>query len=262
VIVIETLESRQMLTTSLSSGILTITGTASPDRIAFERIPGGFRVHETTAGQTVSTDFTLAQVQKIVINPGDAGDFVNVGRLAIPCDISGGKGTDTLSAGAGNDTIRGEGGNDLIFGSDGRDLINGGIGADEMLGGGGKDTVDYNQRTANLTIGLGTAADDGEAGEGDNCRTDLEIVIGGSGNDRITTNSGKAVEFYGRNGNDTLIGGSGADLLDGGAGTDSMMGQGGADIIQAADGQVDTISGGGGADDGTFDDNDILSDIP
>ena len=259
---VESLETRKLLTATLSGSILTITGTDRPDRIAMERVPGGFRVHETTSGQTNITSWTLAQVSKIVIRSGDAGDFVNIGKLAIPCDIFGGKGTDTLSGGGGNDTIRGEGGNDNLFGSDGRDLLNGGIGADEILGGGGKDTVDYNQRTANLTIGLGTAADDGEAGEGDNVRTDIEIVIGGSGNDRISTNSGRPVEFFGRAGNDTLIGGSGADILDGGAGNDSIMGQGGNDIIQAADGQIDTISGGGGVDDGTFDDNDVLSDVP
>jgi Ca2+-binding RTX toxin-like protein len=260
--VFETLENRRLLTATLSGGILTIIGTDKPDRIEFARGIGVFTVFETTSGQTVQTQFNTAEVQKIVIKPGDAGDLVIVGKLTITCDISAGKGTDTISAGGGNDTIRGEGGNDNLFGSDGRDLINGGLGADTMLGGGGKDTVDYNQRTANLTIGLGTAADDGEAGEGDNVRTDFEIVIAGSGNDHLSTNSGRAVEFYGRDGNDTLIGGSGADLLDGGAGNDSLNGQGGADILQSQDNTVDTVIGGSGVDSGTFDDNDVLSSIP
>lgn len=259
---IETLETRRLLTATLSGGVLTIIGTDKPDQIQFARGQGNFTVFETTSGQTVQTQFNTADVQKIVIRSGDAGDLIIVGKLTIPCDIYAGRGTDTVSAGGGNDTIRGEGGNDYLFGSDGRDLLNGGLGADTMLGGGGKDTVDYNQRTANLTIGLGTAADDGEAGENDNVRTDIEVVIGGSGNDMISTNSGRPVEFYGRDGNDTLIGGSGNDLLDGGAGNDSLVGQGGNDLFQALDNAIDTVSGGSGNDDGTFDDFDVLSSIP
>jgi Ca2+-binding RTX toxin-like protein len=260
--VFEHLESRRLLTTSLSGGILTITGTDKPDQISFARGKESFTVFETTSGNTVQATFKNSQVVKIVINSGDAGDKIIVGKLTISCDISGGKGNDTISAGGGNDTIRGELGNDDMFGSDGRDLLNGGAGGDNMLGGGGKDTVDYNQRTKDLVIGLGTAADDGEVGENDNVRTDLEVVIGGNGNDKISTNSGRSVEFYGRGGNDTLIGGSGADLLDGGDGIDQLIGQAGADIFQSDDGRVDKISGGSGADNGTFDENDTKDTIP
>ena len=48
-----------------------------------------------------------------------------------------------------------------------------------MSGGDGTDTLDYGARTASVSAGLGTYADDGEAGEHDNARNDNEIVIGG-----------------------------------------------------------------------------------
>ncbi|MDW8263133.1 MAG: hypothetical protein RMJ35_11460 [Phycisphaerales bacterium] len=258
----EPLEHRRLLTTSLAGGILTITGTSGGDVIQFARRPGGFSVFENSGQGIVQTDWNFADVTRVIINCGGASDKVIVGKVVINCEINGGTGNDTLSAGGGNDTLRGQGGNDNLFGGDGRDLLNGGIGSDNMLGGGGRDTVDYNQRTANLVIGLGTAADDGEAGEADNVRTDIETVIGGSGNDRISTNSGRPVAFFGGPGNDTLIGGSGDDFFDGGPGTDELSGQGGADVFQAQDGAIDTISGGSGNDAGTFDDFDLFDSIP
>src|SRR5205823_1580807 len=106
-------------------------------------------------------------------------------------------------------------------------------------------------------IGLGTLPDDGEAGEGDNVRTDVEIVLCGSGADRVSSESGRAVQFYGGAGDDTLIGGSGNDLLDGGAGRDSLIGQGGDDTFQAKDTEKDTLDGGSGTDTATKDSIDV-----
>jgi len=260
--VIEHLENRRLLSTSLAAGILTITGTSGGDSIQFARLTGGFRVFENSGSGIVETSWNFTDVQRVTINAGGASDSVILGKVIVNAEINGGAGNDTLSSGGGNDTIRGEDGNDYMFGSDGRDLLNGGSGGDTMLGGGGRDTVDYNQRTANLVIGLGTVSDDGEAGEGDNVATDNETIIGGSGNDRIATASGRAESFFGGPGNDTLIGGSGADFLDGGTGTDSVEGQGGDDIFQAQDGSIDTINGGSGSDSGTFDDNDLFDSIP
>jgi Ca2+-binding RTX toxin-like protein len=261
--VFESLEVRRFLSTNLAGGILTITGSGGNDSFIFARRTGGFTVTETISGQaSVTTDWNLADVSKVVIKCGAGADTVIVGKVPVNCDIDGSNGNDNISAGPGNDTLRGGGGNDTLFGSDGRDLLNGGVGADEMLGGGGIDTVDYNARTADLVIGLGIVADDGEVGERDNVRTDIEIVIGGSGNDRISTSSGRAVQFFGRGGNDTLIGGSGNDILDGGEGNDSLVGQGGNDLLLAADGEIDTISGGSGTDTADADEFDLIDTVP
>jgi Ca2+-binding RTX toxin-like protein len=260
-IVIEQLETRRHLTAVLSGGTLTVTGTLHPDQIEFGSGKVFVNVVETTSGVRTQTDFQIKDIQKIVVNGGDAGDLIVLGKLTIPSAINGEKGNDSVTGGQGNDTIMGDGGNDSLNGSGGRDLINGGIGGDAIYGGAQIDSVDYNQRTANLTVGIGTIADDGEAGEGDNIATDIEVVIGGSGNDFLRTSSGKSVTLIGNAGNDTLEGGSGADVFNGGAGTDSCIGHGGDDFFTSRDGQIDTIIGNGGHDSADADSNDVLSEM-
>lgn len=257
----ESLESRRHLTAVLSGGVLTVTGTEKPDRIEFGSGKVSLNVVETTSGVRTQTDFLIKDVQKIVVNGGAAGDLIILGKLTIPALIHGDAGTDSITGGQGNDTIFGDGGDDSINGSGGRDLMNGGIGADAIYGGAQIDTVDYNQRTANLTIGIGVAADDGEVNEHDNVATDIEVVIGGSGNDYIKTTSGKACTLIGGPGNDTLEGGSGADVFVGGAGRDSCIGHGGNDFFQIRDNEIDTVIGNGGVDTADADTFDLQSEM-
>ena len=101
--------------------------------------------------------------------------------------LEGGDGNDTLLGGYdySPDTLLGGAGNDTILAGYGDDWIDGGSGADLMNGGGGYDTVDYSSRTAGVSVGIGTLADDGEAGEHDNVYNDIETVLGGSGNDHL-----------------------------------------------------------------------------
>ena len=141
---------------------------------------------------------------------------------------------------------------------------NNGDGADKMNGGSGtEDTVDYGSeditiggysfvtatgRTAALTITLcratettstttttvclsGTAALDGESGEGDNV-INITRVNGGTQGDTITGADTNDV-IYGFGGDDTLVGGAGNDTLIGGA---------------AGNGELNTITGGTGDD--------------
>lgn len=258
---IEELELRRHLSATLSGGVLTVQGTDSPDRIEFGSGKTAINVVETTSGVRTQTDFMIKDVQKIVVNGGGAGDLIVLGKLTIPALIHGDSGTDSITGGQGNDTIFGDGGNDSINGSGGKDLMNGGIGGDAIYGGAQIDTVDYNQRTANITVGIGTVADDGEAGEGDNVATDIEVVIGGSGNDYLKTTSGKSVTLIGNAGNDTLEGGSGNDVFNGGSGNDSCIGHGGDDFFSVRDGQVDTVIGNGGHDTADADSNDVLSEM-
>ena len=99
--------------------------------------------------------------------------------------LDGGGGDDLLDGQTyffGNKLLLGGAGNDTLLGGDGNDTLDGGLGADLMKGGTGNDTADYSSRTANLTIGIGTLADDGEAGEHDNVYNDVENVEGGAGN--------------------------------------------------------------------------------
>ena len=141
---------------------------------------------------------------------------------------------------------------------------NNGDGADKMNGGSGtEDTVDYGSeditiggysfvtatgRTAALTITLcratettstttttvclsGTAAADGESGEGDNV-INITRVNGGTLGDTITGADTNDI-IYGFGGDDTLVGGAGNDTLIGGA---------------TGNGELNTITGGTGDD--------------
>ncbi|MDW8263132.1 MAG: calcium-binding protein [Phycisphaerales bacterium] len=261
----ETLESRRLLAASLdaTTGILTVTGTNSPNTIEFGNNGATILVRETTAGSTVESSFETAKVKGIVVNALAGSDLVIMGKVAINATLNGGRGNDRLSAGRGNDVLNGQGGDDYLFGGEGKDTLDGGSEGDDMFGGAGRDTIDYSRRIFPLTIGLGTLPDDGEAGEGDNCRADVEVVLGGSGSDIMQTTSPRPVNFYGFAGNDTLIGGVGGDFLVGGEGNDSLVGNAGADTFDAQDNTVDTLNGGDGTDSIlTADANDVRLNIP
>ncbi len=100
----------------------------------------------------------------------------------------------------------------ILIGGDGDDLLDGGGGADHLFGGGGLDVADYSLRTAPVSLTLDGAANDGEAGEGDQLTSDIENLIGGDAND-------------------LLAGSLGDNVLDGGPGADLMGGRDGIDAI-------------------------------
>ena len=134
-------------------------------------------------------------------------------------NVTGGAGADNLTGNTGANTIRGGAGNDIHNGGAGDDVLDGGTGADVFNGGTGIDRADYSTRGEALAIDIDGLADD--AGEGDNVKTDVENLTGGSGNDTLT-GSGVANAIDGGPGDDTLRGGLGADTYAGGSGTDTV----------------------------------------
>jgi hypothetical protein len=90
---------------------------------------------------------------------------------------------------------------------------------------------------------LNDRADDGESGERDNVRSDVEGLYGGAAGDTLAGNSRA----------NTLDGGPGADDITGGRGTDGLYGGAGDDRIDAADGAVDVVDCGAGRDRATVD---------
>jgi Ca2+-binding RTX toxin-like protein len=171
--------------------------------------------------------------------------------------IEGGDGNDTLLGYYDNDVLRGEAGDDWMVGEDQDDVLDGGPGADWMAGNAGNDTVDYSSRTMNLNITLDGVANDGTAAtlrfrdpftgqwvgtpaENDNVQPDIEVVLCGSGNDRVTGSSANIAN--------RIVGGAGNDILDGGAGADVLDGGAGDDIFFARDSVADQILGGAGND--------------
>jgi Ca2+-binding RTX toxin-like protein len=189
---------------------------------------------------------------------GGAGNDVLVGGSGND-SLDGGDGNDVVSGANGNDTVLGGAGVDLIGGGGGNDLLDGGLGADRIRGNEGADTVTYASRTKAVFVDLTDAstelADDGELGEKDFVEADVENIIGGSGNDKLTGSTYAASpigytknnKLVGGAGNDTLVGLDGNDILDGGDGNDSLDGGAGNDNLIAGIG-TDKLIGGAGTD--------------
>jgi len=172
----ESLESRKLLSVTLSSGVLTVNGTSGADVIEFQRRDDGRLKVELNGSER---RFSLSSVQKIVVNASGGNDFVEFsgrdGGLSIPSVLNGGD---------GNDTLEGGNGRDLIFGNAGRDYLQGKAGNDSLRGGSGDDRL--------------------EGGSGN------DILNGGDGNDYLQGGDGND-DVFGAAGSDTIYGNSGND---------------------------------------------------
>jgi Ca2+-binding RTX toxin-like protein len=192
-------------------------------------------------------------------------------------------GNDTVDApkaygGTGNDKVHAAGGVGKAYGEDGDDSLYGDFLGQVLIGGPGRDTyvyegtglapavtIDYSARTAPVTVTADGVANDGEAGEHDNVGPGAWIILGGSGNDKITGKSSYydlgvyldyPVRLIGNGGNDTLtsarendtlLGGAGNDVLTADFGDDQVEGGSGTDVLYG-DGDDDTLLGGDGID--------------
>jgi VCBS repeat-containing protein len=154
--------------------------------------------------------------------------------------LLGGSGDDRLYGGGGNDRLRAGAGDDRLFGEGGDDNLRGGNGSDRMSGGPGRDLGDYLAEDTAVSLSVGNGANDGSRGEGDELRSDVENLRGGSGNDSLQGN-GAANWLHGVGGNDRLRGGMANDDLYGGMGDDTLDGRDAASLS-------DDLFCGGGSD--------------
>jgi uncharacterized delta-60 repeat protein len=231
-----------------SAGTLRVIGTEEGETITVTRVGAVLRVDDGRS----TRDVDAASVRRIEVRGLGGNDTLTIAGAGVPGTLLGGDGDDLLIGGSRGDVLKGEAGDDTLIGN---------AGGDDLSGGAGVDTLDYSAATGNLTIGLGSFADDGIAGEGDNARSDNENVIGGSGNDRITGTSAANV-FRGNGGNDLLYGRGGNDTLFGGAGGDSLNGEDGNDVLHGeGDNEHDFLAGGFGTDTGFRDDGDVTNGV-
>ena len=156
-----------------------------------------------TSGGTNQALCPLSGFTSISANAGDGADRVTV-SVSLPATLVGGNGDDVLTGGPLNDTLDGGAGDDWFIGNGG---------ADTMIGGPDNDHASWTGRANPVTADLDGVADDGELGEGDNARSDIETLVGGNAADTLTGNSG----------NNGLDGGPGPDTLNGGAGDDYAL---------------------------------------
>ena len=211
-----------------------------PPVLVFMNMGGGddvVRPSFACGGQQLVSGHNRLSPRFSTISGGAGDDSLTGGRL--DDDLRGDSGNDSIAGGIDADTLSGGDGNDALRGQGGSDTLEGGAGADLLDGGGQSDTVRYDVLNS-LVITLDGAANDGRSGEGDNV-VDVETVIAGAGNDRVTGSSAA----------ETLGGGAGDDTLIPGTGTDTARGEAGNDLIdvrESNEGIQDSVTCGTGID--------------
>ncbi|NKD45804.1 matrixin family metalloprotease [Haematospirillum jordaniae] len=139
-----------------------------------------------------------------------------------------------LAGGAFDDHLTGNDLNNIFRSSGGHDTID---------GQGGCDYMDYGEEQGHIVV---TLADGGQSsvvrvnGTDKDTLKNIEAIIGGDGDDRITGNDGNNI-LLGNAGNDILKGGAGDDALHGGDGDDHLDGGPGNDFLAGGAGK-DTVS--------------------
>jgi Ca2+-binding RTX toxin-like protein len=178
---IENLESRRLLSATLSAGVLTVEGSAKSDFIHVG--PGGGKLNVQVNKERKS--FALGDVKKLVVRGLNGNDAITFGFGTIGATVEGGNGNDKIIGTNNADTISAGAGNDYVHAWLGNDQVSGGVGNDTIIGCVGNDTIH------------------GDAGN--------DLISGAKGDDVI----------FGDAGNDQLFGAAGNDKVDGGDGKDS-----------------------------------------
>jgi Ca2+-binding RTX toxin-like protein len=158
-------------------------------------------------GATGELDNVGVDVERIL--GGSAADTLTGSNLAdVPNTLDGNQGSDTLIGLAGQDGLVGNEGDDTMLGGAGFDDFFPGAGQDDMTGGTERDEVFYSERTARVEVRLfDNLPNDGEVGEGDNARSDIEDAHTGAGPDVIIGTDNVNNNLTGGTGNDSLIDG-------------------------------------------------------
>jgi Ca2+-binding RTX toxin-like protein len=177
--------------------------------------------------------------------PGNDGVYGGAGNDT----VDGGDGDDNVKGDAGIDTVLGGAGTDKVGGDSDKgiepDVVDGGAGFDTLDG--DYSTVGREGR-GGVTLTLGDGANDGFDGEGDDVRG-VEKVTTSTGGTYTGTDAkdelyvgGEATTVNGRGGDDTIYTSYSADTIDGGAGADTIRGYDGDDRITGGPG-TDTLIG-------------------
>jgi Ca2+-binding RTX toxin-like protein len=183
-----------------------------------------------------------AGIGSLVVDLGDGNDSV-VNFVLLPGTFRGNDGNDNLNGGVANDTLDGGLGTDDLDGGFGNDVLDGGGGADTLDGNLGSDRATYAARSMPVNVSLDGVANDGEPGEGDNVRTTIDNLTGGSAGD-VLTGDNDGNRLLGGAGDDALAGAGGDDRLEGVDGRDGYDAGPGADQVVSRDEVAETVACG------------------
>jgi Ca2+-binding RTX toxin-like protein len=237
-----------------NTDLLKLVGAGSRDNFFYG--PTGISFN----GDLTDADIFPSGVEVHVAEGGAGVDWISADGLELtepgspfqsPVSISGGSDADFLTGGTSNDSLKGDAG---------ADTLDGGFGADLLRGGDDFDTVAYADRAESVAVTISPADDtiytvngsandenDDISGVRDGVASDVEALMGGSGDDRLT-GDGDANTLQGGPGLDELRGLAGADTFLGGPGGDAIAGNDGADDL-FGEGGNDGLNGGAGTDD-------------
>jgi Ca2+-binding RTX toxin-like protein len=133
---------------------------------------------ETVIGGSGADSLSVATDRSYTLDGGAGDDTLSVASFVVrPQTLLGSAGTDSLTGGSGADVLDGGADKDTERGGAGDDRFAQGAavnGGDVMFGGTGFDVVDYSLRTGSVSVTFDNVANDGEAGEQDNVRNDIE----------------------------------------------------------------------------------------
>eukprot|EP00899_Mesostigma_viride_P012293 jgi/Mesvir1/21064/Mv18212-RA.1 len=192
----------------------------------------------------VRVDVNTVLYGDIAVSGGDGGDYIGVyvsdgNGFANNISVAGGDGNDGIFVGVrdtdGSIAVSGENGNDIIG-----VLVSGTDGSIAVSGENGNDHIDVYVVDHNGDVAV-------SGGDGnDNVRVSSQAfeaftVLGGSGNDTLTSIGSGRGTMDGGDGSDTVWGGAGNDTLSGGRGDDYLHGE-------DHDADYDSIYGGAGSD--------------
>lgn len=147
-----------------------------------------------------------------------------------------------IFTGTGNFVGTGNASDNVLIGGEGDDVLRGRGGDDLIDGGLGRDTADYSQAVAGVTVRL----DRGQT-----------IIDGDGGSDTLVS----IENITGSEFNDLIIGDDGANVIRGGSGRDVLIGQAGNDTFVGGLGAPDEIYGGLGNDVFILDSSDTVVEL-
>ena len=196
----------------------TLSGARGPDVLRGGAGTDTVTYEDRTARVAVRLDRTA--------NDGELGEQDDV-RSDVET-VRGGRGDDVLLGDDGPNRLLGGRGDDVLGGLGDDDVLDGEGGDDRLSGGSGRDTATYATRTARVVVSLDDVRNDGQSGEADDVRSDVEDLVGGGAADRLVGSSARN-RLEGRSGSDVLRGEGGADTLVGGRDVDRGDGGPGVD---------------------------------
>ncbi|NCB96426.1 MAG: calcium-binding protein, partial [Negativicutes bacterium] len=187
----------------------------------------------------ITADLGLGEINGIATGYDQVSNFIH---------LIGSTGNDTfLGSVSANNTLDGSSGNDIIDGVGGNNTLVAGAGIDTLIARGGSDvydgtgtgddTVDYSNLAGPINIVLNSAGNATVNSGYSHTLTQIEHIIGTTGNDVIVGDTTSVNTIMGYDGNDTLQGGMGsADVLIGGTGDDTFLASSGGDSIDGSEG--------------------------